>query len=201
MAYGYSPSIDITALILEPEGELPPDFAWHIPRLNALPPSIGDCITAFGYPNSKHRVVSDGTARIRLDPRTAPGDVLDVHYNYRDRAVLPFPCCHTNARYDGGMSGGPVFNAAGQVCGLVSTNIPPETPDEEHSSYVSRLWPVLGLGLTVDVTPPRDVRQRYHFKHLADTGAMQMLNAECVSVTEEDGQDHLHFTPPNRPPE
>jgi hypothetical protein len=197
MSYGYSASIDIAALVLEPASALPAHFEWHLPRFEVIPPFPGERITAFGFPTSTHRLVN-GEAKIGLQPHTATGDVIELHYQRRDRAVLPFPCLHTNARFDGGMSGGPVFNSSGQICGLISSNMPPATPDEEHSSYVSLIWPALGLGLTVEAAPPRRVTSRYHLKRLADDGAMQVLNATFVSVGHSEGHDNLRFAPPVR---
>jgi hypothetical protein len=93
------------------------------------------------------------------------------------------------------MSGGPVFNSTGRICGLVSSNMPPDTPEGDHSSYVSLIWPVLGLGLTVDPVPPRVPIPRYHVKRLVDNGMMQMLHADIVTVTDEQGEDRLRFKP------
>jgi hypothetical protein len=197
MAYGYSASIDIAALILEPANELPTAFEWHLPQFEVLPPTIGDQISAFGYPKSTHRLDTEGLAKIMLNPHTATGEVIEVHYLQRDSALLKFPCLHTNARFDGGMSGGPVFNAAGSICGLITSNMPPATPDEEHSSYVSLIWPALGLGLTVTPEPPREVTERYYLKQLADRGEMRVPHAACVTVSVGEGKDQLHLTPPN----
>jgi hypothetical protein len=196
MGYGYSSSIDIASLVLEPAGELPPGFAWHLPRFEALPPKVGERVTAFGFPRSTHRLTAEGAARIGLDPHTASGDVIELHYERRDSAVLPFPCLHTNARFDPGMSGGSVFNSAGQVCGLISSNMPPDTPEGEHSSYVSLIWPALGLGLNVEPAPPRVPMSRYYLKRLAEKGQIRMLHAECVTVTDGQREDWLRFRPP-----
>ena len=37
--------------------------------------------------------------------------------------MLPFPCYHVGARFDAGMSGGPVFDEYGSLCGLVCASL------------------------------------------------------------------------------
>jgi hypothetical protein len=46
------------------------------------------------------------------------------------------------------MSGGPVFDETGAVCGLVCSNMPPYAAHEDHVSLVTLLWPLVGL--TID---------------------------------------------------
>lgn len=191
MAYGISQSIDVAALVVEPEQYLPPGFAWHLPRFDVLPPRLGSQLVSFGYPRSTHRFDGAAEAKIGIDPRTATGQVLEVHPRYRDASMLPFPCLHTNARFDPGMSGGPVFNEDGRICGVVTSNLPPVVPGEPHSSYVSLIWPALGLGLSVDVSPSRAPTERYHLKRLADDGRMQVLDVDLVTVEAKDGSDCL----------
>jgi hypothetical protein len=193
--YGISQSIDVVALIVEPERNLPPGFAWHLPRFAVLPPPLGSQLAAFGYPRSTHRLDDVGGAKIGIDPHTATGTVLEVHPRYRDTSMLPFPCLYTDARFDPGMSGGPVFNEDGRICGLVSSNLPPAVPGERHSSYVSLIWPALGLGLSINVSPSREPTERYHLKRLADDGRMQVLDIDLVKAEAKDGSDHLILGP------
>jgi len=58
------------------------------------------------------------------------GAVLEVYREGRDTfrdldgrptGALPTVCFETSARFDGGMSGGPVVDPDGTVCGIVST--------------------------------------------------------------------------------
>jgi hypothetical protein len=80
-----------------------------------------------------------------MDATTTTGKVVEVHHERRDSVRLPFPCFQTNARFDGGMSGAPVFNEQGQVCGLICSTLTPTTINEDHASYVSSLWPMLAI--------------------------------------------------------
>jgi S1-C subfamily serine protease len=196
--YGYSPSIDIAALILEPEKPLPTAFTWRRPQLSLLPPPDGSRLMAFGYPNSRHRVDQAGVAKIAIDPRVSTGTVLETHLEYRDRSMLPFPCLHTDARFDPGMSGGPVFDQRGAVFGLVTSNMPPSSPDDLHSSYVSLLWPALGLDLPVEVSPSREPITPYPLKRLVDDGRIDVLEADLVSIESDGKQNRVTVAWPKR---
>ena len=87
-----------------------------------------------------------------MDAHTTAGIVQEVHHQKRDGVRLPFPCFQTNARFDGGMSGAPIFNDQGSVCGLVCSSLPPSIPDKDHASYVSTIWPML----LIPIDAPRD---------------------------------------------
>ena len=43
------------------------------------------------------------------------------------------------------MSGAPVFNESGHVCGIVCSSLAPESEAQEHASYISSLWPLLAI--------------------------------------------------------
>lgn len=139
---------DIAFLLMAPRWDPPPDpAAGPAAKMDLRPPRHGARISAFGYANGNVEV-SDAI-EARLDPRTSVGEVIDVHPTGRDRR-LPFPCFQTNARFDGGMSGGPVFTDEGRLCGLVCSNMPPFSSDEDHVSYVALLWPSLATIMDAD---------------------------------------------------
>ena len=46
-----------------------------------------------------------------------------------------------DAHIDGGMSGGPVFNDKGELCGLMCTSFGQSGEQEGHPSGVTLLWP------------------------------------------------------------
>ena len=138
---------DVAFLRLVPQTERAAAYEWRGIRLNLFPPAVGERVVAFGYHSSATTMVgstSDATLEWRDSPTTSVGEVLEIHEKRRDAVLLPFPCFRTNARFDGGMSGGPVFDAAGQLCGLICSTIAAAEGGEEHSSYVSTLWPAMG---------------------------------------------------------
>lgn len=193
--YHYSRTIDITGLTIEPAEDLERDFTWLLPRFDVVPPAEGATITAFGYPHTTFGSIGDGSFRVTLSPRTTEGEVKEVHPVYRDRCMLPFPCLHTNARFDAGMSGGPVFNQDGRICGLVSSNLPPSEDGQDHASYASLIWPALGIrfneGEKAGRITPRFIRSE------AETGRMKVLNLDCMTVeASADRNDRLRYRQP-----
>ena len=74
----------------------------------------------------------------RDSPTTTTGEITEIYPEKRDSSMLPFPCYRTNARFEHGMSGGPVFNDRGHLCGLICAGSETET---DYYSYVSTLWP------------------------------------------------------------
>jgi hypothetical protein len=119
----------------------------HI-KLNLIPPKKGSRISAFGYPGGKI-TLDENRVDIELKPHTAIGEVVEVHLNGRDKFLLPYPTFQTNARFDSGMSGGPVFDETGRLCGLICKSIHPFTDNEDHVSYVALLWPSMATLLSL----------------------------------------------------
>lgn len=139
---------DMALLYLEPASAIPEGFEPGAPRIDVVPPAVGERVHAFGYPRT--RVDSSvETLTIVVDGHTSGGDVTEIHHVRRDRSMLNFPCFEVNARVDGGMSGGPVFNADGHLCGIVCSSF--EVGDASPIAYMSTLWPVLGMPITVPI--------------------------------------------------
>jgi hypothetical protein len=95
--------------------------------------------------------------------------------------MLPFPCFRTNARFDGGMSVGPVVNDQGKVVGIVCSNIPPEKPSDEHCSYVSLLWS--SMATLIDMPRQGHEPGAYYPVHeLAVAGLISAAGLENVTL-------------------
>jgi hypothetical protein len=116
---------------------------WGRPVLQLMPPSVGERVAAFGFTGSGGTLTGDGEWTFDLKPRTSTGRILEIHYDRRDAVRMPFACYRVDARFDASMSGGPVFNSAGNLCGIVCSSIPATADNDEHSSYVTTLWPLL----------------------------------------------------------
>lgn len=121
------------------------DHVWKVPRLQLLPPDVGERISGFGFSEPEISGQDAEAPTIDIKPRTTTGQVVEVHSERRDNVRLPFPCFRVNARFDGSMSGGPVFNASGDLCGIICSSIPADEEHSEHVSYVTTLWPMLGF--------------------------------------------------------
>jgi hypothetical protein len=143
---------DLAILLLDPLTEEQLSYEWKRPFIQLLPPKVGSQIAAFGYHSMEVATSAEGRERININPYTTTGTVEETHQAARDKSQLRFPCFRTNARFDPGMSGAPVFSRDGFLCGIVCSNMPPETDDGEHASYVSVLWPMMGIH--IDYAPP-----------------------------------------------
>lgn len=126
---------------------------YPIFRLSPGLPQVGENVVGFGYHKMKGSLgkVEDGKVVIDYKQDTAftKGKILDVFPLKRDSAMLPFPCFHTNARFDHGMSGGPIMNSRGDVCGVVCSSFPQIEDNPEYISYGSLIWPALGTQIEV----------------------------------------------------
>lgn len=144
------------------------------PLLNPRPPESGERIVAFGYPSSSGRVVSREPFTIQwgLSGHTSIGEVTTVYDERRDFGFLNFPCFETNARFDGGMSGGPVFDSSGRICGLVCAAL--NTDDVgSFTSYGAVLWPAL-LQTVEFRAPGLDVKGPYGVWELSKIGYIRI---------------------------
>jgi|GEM_PF-713874 len=159
-------------------GQWPIDRAWYVPELdiaycwlkqaeiNGKPykfetslylspglPKEGENILGFGYYKSKASFTHNRVRDMRVvdySQQTAftSGKVAEVFRQYRDMHLLNFPCFQTTARFDSGMSGGPVFNGAtGGVCGVICDSFGETDEKGEYTSYASSIWPSLAIPL------------------------------------------------------
>ncbi len=119
------------------------------PVLSLKPPNIGDKVCAIGFRKSEIiDVVPDSKGRYiaaRAIPSTSIGEVKEIFELLRDRGSLDFPCFQVNFRLDGSMSGGPVLNENGEICGIVCSSLPAQCEEEEHISYITSLWPLFRI--------------------------------------------------------
>lgn len=163
---------------LTPWNEGAAKHSWRWVTINALPPAVGSPIAAFGYHSS---TIADGDPiPWRHQASNSFGRVEEVFVERRDRR-LDFPCFSVDAQFDGGMSGGPVFNDAGELCGLICSSLPAVAPDTRHTSYVASLWPALGAVLDLELQGLSP--GRYPAIELAKGGQMVVKNWQHVEVT------------------
>jgi len=179
------PASDLAVIHLAAEPARSPDAKarpLQVPYIEPFAPKIGDRVCAFGY--REGRIVlsknSDGGRHLDLsdEPMMSVGIVRDVHEWKRDNVQLPFPCYQVSARFDGGMSGGPVFDETGALCGVVCSGIEGAHDDGEPISYVSTLWPIFRLMLKANRGPnfPRDVS--YPMIQLVRDGIVKVTDPE-----------------------
>lgn len=177
MGYGYTPTIDLVALWVElrEPAELPADFAWELPTLSLAQAKVGQAVNALGYPHSTHRLDEQGHAKVGLDPHESSGTIAAIHEHSRDRIMLPYPCFEASAATKGGMSGGPVFSDDGHVIGVVGSSFELGDSDEPVVSYVSAIWPAVGIELRHTATPVTATAP-YLLQVLVNTGAVRAVD-------------------------
>lgn len=137
---------------------------WRALRVNCFAPEIGERVAAFGYRKSVVRISknNDGGNHIELndEPIMSVRVVREIFEWRRDSAMLSFPCYEVSARFDNGMSGGPVFDETGSICGVVCAHLEGSHLDGNPVSYVTTLWPLFRMMIETDRGDnyPRGVR-------------------------------------------
>jgi hypothetical protein len=127
-------------------------------------------------------------------PTTSRGTVTEIYPDRRDSVMLNFPSFQTNARFEPGMSGGPIFSELGELVGIVCTGLASDGSVEPVSTATS-LWPLMGLGLWIKLEgDPEDME--YSVRDLADRGIVHTKNLDRVSVTRNGDQVSTILTTP-----
>lgn len=181
--------LDIAILAFGIPDDWPIDYNMVVPKLSLLPPKVGETIVAIGFPNSSilpnKNIPNQSSVSTKCTLST--GVVTEIHHNYRDTGLLKFPCFSTNARFDGGMSGGPVFNNSnGAICGVICNNLPPENENEEHVSHVSTLWPISGIFIDKDINSNIHSKSaQYPFYDLFKTNDVVAIDHDKVNLNLE----------------
>ena len=193
--YHYTRTIDIVGLSIERAAGCTGNWPRVLPQFEVQPPTVGERIEAFGYPRTKVRQVLDGEFKVQLSPLTVGGIVREMHPKGRDRSMLPFPCFRTDARMDAGMSGGPVFNASGRICGVVTSSFDYD-PAVPTVSYASMFFPALGIRFNEG--KGQNAPKSRFLRNEAETGAMKVSNLAWMTVTPSSGPADTvsHFGPP-----
>ena len=79
------------------------------------------------------------------------------------------------------MSGGPVFNESGMLCGLICSNLPPDNPDFDHISYVTLLWPSMSTKVFLNLKKHK-LHNNFPVLFLAEHGYIPVEGWEFVKI-------------------
>lgn len=110
--------------------------------LRAEIPMIGDMVTALGYSKMEGSSQTKGDnvdLELRWNTAIIEAKVVEVCPERRDNGLLRFPCFRVDAEFDHGMSGGPIFDKTGNVCGVVCSG-----NNWGDGSWGSLVWPLFG---------------------------------------------------------
>jgi serine protease Do len=115
-------------------------------RRNAPIPAVGDVVVAVGYPQIDTFSGPEELAAIVISEgmKVAYGRVVAHYPNGRDKMNLT-PVFEVEANWPSGMSGGPVFNIAGEVVGVVSRSISPEDGSGVGVAWATSLGMLSGM--------------------------------------------------------
>ena len=172
----------------------------HSVGLELAPPALHDRVVGFGYHDSSGNVDLDanGTRHIKVNAFGAAtvGHVQEIFHARRDSSRLNFPCYQVNARFDGGMSGGPLISDRGSVCGIICSSIPPHTDGEQHISYAATLWPLMGIQIDIDLQG-NPCEKHYPLLELARQGVIRAAGWDRIQLDKIPGSDQctIQFRP------
>ena len=175
----YNEITDIALLRLKIQEEKKWESLGEFRALQLLPPEVGATVSIVGYPRSFLGHTENDLREIHTFPRLSTGVVRDVHEMRRDRN-LHFPCFLTSARLLGRMSGSPIFNDDGCICGVAVYRM---EQDESHEpiSYGATLWPIAGIQCDGEPPTANGVATFYDVMHRGQVKAID-LNQVLVAM-------------------
>lgn len=118
-------------------------------RLSLELPPVGSRILGFGYHKSTAKVSSeivDGRTVVEYSHEVSlsEGFVAEI---LAPQGFRRFPHFMSDARFEPGMSGGPIFKENGTVCGVICSSLGGCDEDTGYISYVSLIWPAFAIAV------------------------------------------------------
>lgn len=126
-------------------------------------PPVGTAVMAIGYTKMDvHEHENSPAARyVRATQAcyASHGEVTRVYPEGRDSVMISFPAFESTARFDPGMSGGPVFAGdTAKVCGVVCTGLSGQSNSTEFVSFASMMINALVLQVLINPQTNESVR-------------------------------------------
>lgn len=119
--------------------------------LNFNFPNIGEKCLALGYNKMDWTKLDERNIELLWDLKASEGKIEEVHFPKRDGVMINFPAMRTSARFDSGMSGGPIFSEKDGVVGVVSSSIGADADFESFTSYGAMSSCLLPISINNDV--------------------------------------------------
>lgn len=135
---------DLVILAMEPRSPIESGEVMGVFPISLLLPEVGDKVIIAGFRSDKIRNEENVVEGAMF---SSIGTVTNVYPSGRDRVLQPGPCFEVDAMAVGGMSGGPVFNADGEMIGVLSSSY--DLSDGGGIAYISLLW----HAMFADITP------------------------------------------------
>lgn len=139
------PESDLTILGLIYCCDLPPDNTFPLSVITTRVPDVGEKIMISGFRAADSEFQSDSPMDFEVSGQVlaCTGTVTNVYPKGRDKVLLPWSTFEVECPTFGGMSGGPAFDDEGKLIGVLCASL--ESEEQDGPSYVSMLWPSLGL--------------------------------------------------------
>jgi hypothetical protein len=185
----FSLHTDLVLLDVFPYSESATNYRWRKVVMNFAPPDLGQTILGFGYSGGSIDEIDDETLRLRWDtrPRTTQGKVTAIHPVRRDQGLFNFPCFEMSAHTERGMSGGPLFDENGRLCGLVCGG-GLDREDGTAIRYGTLLWPLL-LIKEINGKFEGEAERLFTFYELVSRGAVAAVGLDAFQIQELGGGD------------
>ena len=169
---------------------------WRCPMIVSLAPPLGTVVAAFGYHSSTVTTARNPDDGYHLDLRDVPqastGEVEEILPRGQPAGRFTFPCYRVAARFDAGMSGGPVYDVRGRLCGIISGTY--GITDERPISYVAMLWPMLRLKISANRAGPYPKDVTYPLIDLAIDGLMRVVDMDSLDAAQFAGRQLSSLT-------
>lgn len=151
--------------------------------IEALPPTVGERVAGMGYHTQAASLsLGDGDGNyleVNGVPQATTGVVQEIFECRRDSGLYNFPCYQVNARFDSGMSGGPVFNQNGRLVGVICGSLPAEDGGEA-TSYIATLWPMLRILISAKTKAHPSPKELYPAIDLALEGLLHIADLHSL---------------------
>jgi hypothetical protein len=143
-------NIDIVAIQLKTLSKGSEIIKHNILKLSMMPPNVGTNVLGLGYYGMKSGesiMKHDYKKQIQYSQEiaTTSGKIIELHNEGRDPLLIPWPSFRVDCKFNSGMSGGPVFQEDGSVCGVICKSYDFDDPSADPLSYVSSIWPAMAL--------------------------------------------------------
>jgi hypothetical protein len=193
MGYSIARPLDIAALTLSPAEENPGALWPTPPTYSARYPAVDQPLFAFGFPKTR-RIRKDDGCTLILTPTRSSGSIREVYSFRRDDFMMPFPSVRSDASFPPGISGGPVCDKYGRVFGLVASEMPTADPRDANVSYVSLIWPCLGLVLNTEPGTGKSIAE-FPLLDFVKSGHVVFEDHDLIAFDRENGVERLRMRP------
>lgn len=160
--------------------------------VNGWRPQVGDILLAVGYPELDLSELSAESQQMLLSEGMfgAYGRIVDVHLNGVGTAN-PSPVIEVETDWPPGMSGGPVFNRAGDVVGIVSRSIRAEgdLPGRGYAVNLARAHDIQSFAPSLDA-PGWQVCWGVFLANEIEPFSVHASEGDAVSAGDLLGQPH-----------